>query len=70
MEKPQRYVPHTDTEIWERLGWEFLDFLPPPLGGWAQLYCWPHESEPRLPEAEQREQNVKDWDEIFGGDGE
>jgi len=72
MDKPTRYVPHSDIDVYERLGWEFVDFLPPPLGGWAQLYRWPHDSEPALPEEEQRKKNVADFDALFGlgGDGE
>jgi hypothetical protein len=41
------------------LGWQFVDFLPPPLCNVFQLYGWPYESEPLFPEETQEKQEAE-----------
>ena len=54
-EKHRFFVPHCDTAVYEALGWQFVDFLPPPLAAHSELYEWPHDTPPVFPFSEKVE---------------
>lgn len=48
-EKFYCYVPHSQSKIFEDLGWEFASDLGPPHAAYASLYIWGKEGEPVHP---------------------
>jgi hypothetical protein len=65
------YVRHSDRAAFEALGWVYSADLGMPHAAYSSLYEWAGEGEPRFPNndlfaAQEREKQVRAFDEVFG----